>query len=340
MPALGPRHPVRFAPSLLSADFADIRAACRTAEAAGAEILHLDVMDGCFVPNLTFGPLVVEAVRRCTGLYLDVHLMIVQPDLLVPAFRQAGADGITVHAEACPHLERSLAHIRSLGARAGVALNPATSESAVDYVWDSADLILAMTVNPGFGGQAFLPRVLEKVRRLRASAEARAWSGHIEVDGGVCPETAGAVVAAGADTLVSGSAFYGRPDPVAACRAIRAAAAVQCGPAVCRLGPRPAPETMWTSVRAIPWPVYKEDAGGTRTRREGCPASGGTSVGLAGLRPIPRPAPQCTGRRRCQAATMSRPVLPASPFREEIALCSTPDLDALASRWPACAWAR
>lgn len=222
--APGPAHPVRLAPSLLSADFAHIHAACRIAEEGGADVLHLDVMDGRFVPNITFGPLVVEAVRRCTTLYLDVHLMIVEPDNLIAAFRQAGADGITVHAEACPHLQRSLAHIRELGAKAGVALNPATPESAVDYVWDSADLILAMTVNPGFGGQAFLPAVVEKVRRLRVAAEAHAWSGHIEVDGGVSPDTAATVVAAGADTLVAGSAFYAQPDPVTAGRAIREAA--------------------------------------------------------------------------------------------------------------------
>jgi len=215
---------VRLAPSLLSADFSDLRAACRLAEEAGAELLHLDVMDGRFVPNLTFGPLVVEAVRRCTDLFLDVHLMIVEPDGLLAAFRQAGADGLTVHAEACPHLQRTLAAIRDLGARAGVALNPATPESALAYVWDSCDLVLAMTVNPGFGGQAYLPAVEEKVRRLREEAERRGWPGHIEVDGGIGPATAARAVAAGADTLVAGSAIYGQPDPVAAARALRAAA--------------------------------------------------------------------------------------------------------------------
>lgn len=215
VPGGGPRHPVRVAPSLLSADLSDIRQACRVAEEAGAEILHLDVMDGRFVPNLTFGPLVVGAVRRCTKLYLDVHLMMVHPEEFIEAFAQAGANGITVHAEACTHLQRTLAAIRATGARAGVALNPATPESAVEYVWEDCDLILAMTVNPGFGGQAFLPTVLEKVRRLRAQAETRGWFGNIEVDGGIAADTAPAVVAAGADTLVAGSAVYGQKDVVA-----------------------------------------------------------------------------------------------------------------------------
>ncbi len=223
-PPLGPLHPVRLAPSLLAADFGDLGAACRVAEAAGAEVLHLDVMDGRFVPNITFGPCVVEAVRRRTGLFLDVHLMIVEPDDLVPAFRRAGADGITVHVEACPHLQRTLAHIRALGAAAGVALNPHTPETAVEYVWDTADLILAMTVNPGFGGQSFLPAVPPKVERLRAAAQRHGWRGRIEVDGGIDPQVARGIVAAGADTLVAGSAIFGRPDPVAAARELRAEA--------------------------------------------------------------------------------------------------------------------
>lgn len=222
--AAGPRHPVALAPSLLSADFRDLRAACRVAEEAGADALHLDVMDGRFVPNLTFGPLVVDAVRRCTSLFLDVHLMIVEPDQLVPAFRKAGADGITVHAEAAIHLQRTLAAIAASGARPGVALNPATGPEAVEYVWDVAELILVMTVNPGFSGQAFLPDVVGKIGRLRARAEERGWSGHLEVDGGVDPQTAPTVVAAGADMLVAGSAVYGQKDPVTAGRALRAAA--------------------------------------------------------------------------------------------------------------------
>jgi ribulose-phosphate 3-epimerase len=223
--AAGPRHAVRLAPSLLAADFGNLGEACRLAEASGVEALHLDVMDGRFVPNITFGLCVLEAVRRRTDLFLDVHLMTVEPDALCPAFRRAGADGLTVHAEACPHLQRTLAAIRELGAVPGVALNPHTSEGAVEYVWDVAGLILVMTVNPGFGGQAFLPSVTPKVARLAAAARSRGWDGRIEVDGGIGPEVAAEVVGAGADTLVAGSAIFGQPDPVAAARALRAAAA-------------------------------------------------------------------------------------------------------------------
>lgn len=214
---------VWIAPSLLSADFRHLEQAVRWMEEGGADLLHLDVMDGHFVPNLTFGPLVVEAVRRATQLPLDVHLMVEGPELLLEAFRRAGADAITVHVEATRHLQRTLAEIRRLGAQAGVALNPATPPEMLDYVWDDLDVVLVMTVNPGFGGQAFLPQVLPKIARLRAEAERRGWTGRIAVDGGISPETAGAAIAAGADTLVAGSAIFGQGDPVTALRQLRAA---------------------------------------------------------------------------------------------------------------------
>jgi ribulose-phosphate 3-epimerase len=218
------RGGVRIAPSLLSADFRNLERAVRAAEEGGADLLHLDVMDGHFVPNLTFGPLVVEAVRRVTRLPLDVHLMVEPPEPLLEPFRRAGADLITVHVEAVRHLQRTLAEIRRLGARAGVALNPATPPEAVEYVWGDLDLILVMSVNPGFAGQGFLPQVLPKIRRLRAEAQRRGWDGWISVDGGIGPDTARLVADAGADTLVAGSAVFGQPDAAAAVRALRAAA--------------------------------------------------------------------------------------------------------------------
>jgi ribulose-phosphate 3-epimerase len=197
------------APSILSADFGRLSEEVRAVEAAGADWIHVDVMDGRFVPNITIGPVVVDAVRRATRLPLDVHLMIVEPERYVDAFRHAGADRISVHVEASPHLHRTLQHIRALGARAGAVLNPHTSEETLRHVLGDLDLVLVMSVNPGFGGQSFIPSALPKLRALRAAVDAAGLDVAIEVDGGVAPATAGAVVAAGARVLVAGSAVFG-----------------------------------------------------------------------------------------------------------------------------------
>ena len=218
------RAPARIAPSILSADFAKLGEEIAAVERAGADWVHIDVMDGRFVPNISIGPVVVEAVKRCSGLPLDVHLMIAEPDRYLDNFARAGASTLGVHVETCPHLHRSLQKIREAGVRACVVLNPATPAVAIEPVLGDVDQVLVMSVNPGFGGQSFIPSVLPKIETLRRWIDERGLAVDLEVDGGVKVETIGAAARAGADVFVAGTAVFGTSDYEAAIAALRRAA--------------------------------------------------------------------------------------------------------------------
>jgi ribulose-phosphate 3-epimerase len=218
---------LQIAPSLLSADFARLGAQIEAVERGGADLLHLDVMDGHFVPNLTMGPMVARAVRRVTRLPIDVHLMVQEPDRFLEPFAEAGATMISVHVETAVHLQRTVAEIKALGCRAGAVLNPATPVVALEEIAGDLDYVLVMSVNPGFGGQAFLPRSESKVRAVRMLLDAQGSGATIEIDGGIDTRTAGRVVAAGARILVAGAAIFSHPDPEVATRELRAAAATR-----------------------------------------------------------------------------------------------------------------
>ena len=209
------------APSLLSSDFAQLPTDLRRCEDGGADWLHVDVMDGCFVPNLTFGAKVIEAVRRITRLPLDVHMMVLEPEKYFDSFAAAGAATMTIHAETAPHLQRQLARIRELGCKAGVAVNPGTALSAVEDVLGDIDILLVMTVNPGFGGQLFIPRSLDKIARARRMLDTARSSARLEVDGGINRTTIASARQAGADVFVAGNAVFTAPDLAAEIAALR-----------------------------------------------------------------------------------------------------------------------
>ncbi len=224
---------VRIAPSILSADFAALGAAVAAAEAGGADLIHVDVMDGHFVPNLTIGPPVVAALHRVTGLPLDVHLMITDPDRYIDRFADAGAAAISVHVETTPHLHRTLGHVRSRGVRAGVVLNPATAVSTLSEVAGEVDFVLVMSVDPGFGGQTLIPGSVAKIARVRRLLDEAGNRAPVEVDGGVDRGNAARLVEAGAEILVAGAAVFGAPDVPAAVRGLREAA---CAPVAAAVG--------------------------------------------------------------------------------------------------------
>jgi ribulose-phosphate 3-epimerase len=212
---------VEILPSILSADFARLGEQVAAVEAAGCRMLHVDVMDGHFVPNITIGPPVVASLRKITRLTLDVHLMIADPHRYAPLFIEAGADQVSVHQETCPHLDRTLRMIQSEGAKAGVVLNPSTPVASLDDVLGVADYVLVMSVNPGFGGQRFIPYALDKVRKLAATRRDRGLTFPIEIDGGVTRENIGEIVRAGVDWVVAGASVYGKGDPAGAFQALR-----------------------------------------------------------------------------------------------------------------------
>ena len=210
------------APSLLSSDFLHLQNDCDMLNKSEADWFHLDIMDGRFVPNISFGPMLVEFFRKSTSKLLDVHLMILEPERYAEQFKKAGADRLSVHIEACPHLHRNIQQIKSLGMKAGVAINPHTPVAALTDILQDIDLVCMMSVNPGFGGQQFIPHTLEKIKQLRAMIDERGLSVHIEIDGGITLENAGAIVQAGADALVAGNTVFKSADPAATIAQLKA----------------------------------------------------------------------------------------------------------------------